>query len=538
VRDRRLAPLWALLLALLLADLLPPAGVAAAAPTPGCANSHFWTCRHNLGTLRPTSVTSEGLSLFMMDPPAGRIEQLRFNQDGSFTQIPLPWLPIADAVALTREESGAPFNPNPAAAFGSLVLGPRAFYAIVTLPDPALGIDATVPYLFRADRIPTAISGGWRFLRQTAGGADQGLASVVMNRTVWMLRSCSQVCLDARRKGRNAAFAVDWQPLATENIRILQPPGPTIDLGDTVRARPAAGVTATAEAIYVFGGQETPNTATRIPLKNGLPGKPEQMTDLPVARRAATALVHGTLIYLVGGTDPARPTDPVIERGRIEAWSDPRGGTVRGHVRKWEPLPSPSLPTGVTIATATFARGQLWIIRSDGWIQTMDVGAVAPGQTRLTWDQTEAVTRHKLANGSLGPAVTSHPVPPQPIKVRRGDVIELKIDWSYLGAQTFEGVNVQIAGVLSDTGIRRSAPFITARQASFPSASLLPPGGPGPQLELTAVIPEVVTDVARNRKVPDRRSEYNATVQLVTASGQKLGPLQRLRFVVERTPTA
>src|SRR5205823_12823091 len=141
-----------------------------------------------------------------------------------------------------------PVSPDlPPAGLGTLVLEPRAFYAIVTFPDPA-DQTTSVPLLWRADRIPTAIEGGWRFLRQTAGPADIGLSAVVMDRTVWMLRSCG-VCA----KNANAAFAVDWQPLATENQQILQPPGPTIDLGRDVHQREAAGVTATQDALYVFG---------------------------------------------------------------------------------------------------------------------------------------------------------------------------------------------------------------------------------------------------------------------------------------------
>src|SRR5437762_3548510 len=113
-RPRRLVGLWAVLLLLLFADLVPPAPVASAAPAsaPACDDTAFWRCRHYLGTLKPTSVTSEGLSLFMMDPPAGRIVQLRFNVDGSFTEVALPWLPV---------------GPNVKAELGSIVLGPRAF---------------------------------------------------------------------------------------------------------------------------------------------------------------------------------------------------------------------------------------------------------------------------------------------------------------------------------------------------------------------------------------------------------------------------
>jgi hypothetical protein len=518
-RPRRWPGLWASLIILLLAGLLPAAPIAsaasAAAPSPACTSSPFWTCRVQLDGIRPTSVTSEGLSLFMMEPKSARIAQLRFNEDGSFTQIGLPWvLPPS-----------SPLKPE----LGTLVLGPRAFYAIVTFPDPAIGVDATIPYLFRADRIPTAMSGGWRLLRQTAGPADY-LSSVVMNRTVWMLRSCGQDCLDARKKGSNAAFAVDWQPLATENLQILQPPGPTIDLGDAVKPRPAAGVTATQEAIYVFGGQDTPKSATRIPLKNGTPGTPVQMRDLEGDRVGATALVHGTIVYLVGGNNPNDPTDPAIVRGKIEQRADPRTGAVIGNIQKWEPLPPPKL-NGAAITTAVFARGQLWIIRNDGWIQTMDVGAVAPGQSRLAWEPAYV----SINGGQAVPAI-----PQQPIKVRHGGTVDLTLDWSYTGAQTFDGVSVEVVGQPADPGDKTKGAFInhtetgTPRLDLQPKLTLLPPTTGGGQVSLRAVIPSTVTvDLKKRKTAPDRRSEYNATVQIV-AGGQRLGPVRRLRFVIER----
>ena len=268
------------------------------------------------------------------------------------------------------------------------MLGPRAFYAIVTFPDPTIGIEASVPYLFRADRIPTAMSGGWRMLRQTAGAADAGLASVVMNRTVWMLRSCSQDCLDARRKGANAAFAVDWQPLATENSQILRPPGPTIDLGEAVRARPAAGVTATADAIYVFGGRDTPTT------RDPHPAQERQPRDARSRCRRWRASASARPLCVHGDDGLPRRRKPV---GRLADGPGRRAGQDRGAGRPARrdrdrqraevgAAPGPNLQAGVRILTAAFARGQLWIIRSDGWIETMDVGAVAPGQSRLAWE--------------------------------------------------------------------------------------------------------------------------------------------------------
>jgi hypothetical protein len=256
------------------------------------------------------------------------------------------------------------------------------------------------------------------------------------------------------------------------------------------------------------------------------------MPPLPRDRRAASALVHGTTVYLVGGNNPG---EPFIVRGKIEARNDPRTGVVLGNIQRWEPLPDPALPAGVSISSAVFARGQLWIIRDDGWIQTMDVAEVMPGRSRLTWDRTTAITTRKLPDGSDDAPIFSEPVLPQPIRVRRGDVVELTLDWSYIGAQTFDGVTVDVLGQPADTGVRRSASFITPSRTDWPAgtAALGPGGTAGPQIQLQARIPTEVTDPRTGRKVADRRSEFSATIQ-VTAGGQRLGPLQRVRFVVDR----
>lgn len=508
--------------------------VRAAAP---CDDSHFWRCTSfDLGSFKPTSVATEGASLFAMDPPAAQIKQIRFEPNGGFTIIDMPWMPVLAS--------------TPPAEFGQIVLGPKAFYAILTFPTAGRP-ETSVPFIFRAERVPTAIRGGWRLLRQTAGPADLGLSATVMNRTVWMLRSC-QVCVTAR--GRNASFGIDWQPLASEHTQILAPPGPTIDLGNSVDALPAAGVTATREALYVFGGDasddERAKRATRIPLKNGRPGERTSLEKLPYPRQGATALLHGTTIYLVGGNDPG---DPIILRGKIRS-RDPLALDKPGNIRTadWEQVPDPALPPGVKIVTAIFARGDLWIFRDDGRAQRANVADLVPGRSRLTWDRTTAlITRPRPAGGT--DVIFSEPIPPQPIRVRRGDAVDVTLDWSYSGSQFLDPLTVDISSAPVNPCVRTSPRVLNALGPAVPVPGvnyegvrirynagvfpLVPPTTAGAQIELQTVIPTTAQVLKDGRcvSVPDRRNEYNAVIT-INAGGQSLGPVQRLRFVVEKPP--
>lgn len=539
---------------LLLVDVsaAPPAGAAppGGRPAPGaCDPTPFWECittsakvEYDLlarDGLKPTSVATDGLSLFLMDTASNKMRQIRFTAGDGLADLieQLPW-PIADPVARPAQ-------------FGVLVLGPRAFYAIVTVPDAGRP-ETSVPLLYRADRVPTAIRGGWRFLRQTAGPADVGLSAAVVNSTVWMVRSCG-VCQGLR--GQGSAFSVDWQPLATENNEILRPPGPTIDLGTSVVPRPAAGVTATKDAIYVFGGRDTPRTATRIPLKSGSPQGPVKTCDPnlrvdpcqsdlkndrgvdstdPAVPNPSTALIHANTIYLVGGNQPGKPA---IERGRID-----RTGNVP--TEAWEPVPDPYLPSGVKILTAVFARGKLWIFRDDGRIQAMKVTATVPGQSRIAWGTTTALIQRNKADGTPDAPIFLEPRPPQPIRVRHGDKIDLTFDWTYTGAQELSNVTVDVAGTIADTGVRRS-PIILTNPAptTLPMKLddlLSPPETGGTQIALSVAIPTCLTRPGSRavrpcagNQIVDRRGEYNLSVT-ISAGGQKLGPIQRVRFVVER----
>jgi hypothetical protein len=251
------------------------------------------------------------------------------------------------------------------------------------------------------------------------------------------------------------------------------------------------------------------------------------MPDLPEDRVGATALVHATTVYLVGGNGA---TGPVVMRSKIEERADPRNGTLIGNVQTWESVPAPNM-NGATVSTAVFARGQLWLIRSDGWIESMDVGATVPGQSHLSW----APVSVRINGGAPFTVVA-----PQPIKIHHGDKIDLTLDWDYSGAQTFQGVTVDVSGQPADPGKKNSPSFIATGDGALRSQidlALDPPASDGQPIALHAEIPTQITDPrisnpARAIK-PDKRTEYNATVQ-VSAGGHAIGPVQRLRFVIDR----
>jgi hypothetical protein len=464
--------LLAALAVLFVVGTRPAAAECPNAPTPVAENT-FWknadrTNDFPLCPLEITSATSDGLSLFAMDPRAGRVVQLQFAAGDTFNRIDPP-SPVSAAGPDDRVDA-------------MLLLGPRAFYAVATVPGQV------EPTLFRADRVPTAMRGGWKPLRHIAGRADLGLAAVAMNQTIWMLRSDSA-----------AGFNVDWQPVATENNEVLAPPGPTIKLGNPAGNREAAGVTATKDAIYAFGGLTQPLDAVRIPLVNGAPTAPVPLGRLPQARQGATALVHATTVYLVGGNAPGTPT---IIRAQIAR---------DGSLGPWERYPEP--PPGAEIRTAVFARDHLWIFRSDGSIQKSRVGDAAFGRARVVWN---ADTRPRF--------------------VQPGEQVPIDVNWTYEGPRDLTGISASVTGSFVDPRARRPVPIVRLDPVSFGGVTLSAPTTVGTPLRLIATIP---TD--------KKRSEYMGMVQLhytettVDASGQlrttvrSLGPLLRFRFLVKRT---
>ena len=455
-------------LAVLLLGAPGPANAATPTPTPPAENGYWKNAlatrgssacgdvRFPLCDVHVTSATSEGLSLFAMDPALGRVVQLQFAAGNTLTRIDLP-SPISAALPGDRVN-------------GVLLLGPKAFYAVSTTSGD------TIPTLFRADRVPTAMRGGWKTLRHIAGPADVGLSAVAIDDTIWVLRSDS-----------TAGFNVDWQPVATENNEQLAPPGPTIKLGNPDRTRPAAGVTATKDAIYVFGGRTSPTDATRIPLANGAPAAPVSVGRLSSARAGATALVHASTVYLVGGNDPGRPT---IERAPIN-----RDGTLG----RWERYPEP--PPGAAILTATFARDHLWIFRADGSIQKSSIGAGAPGRAHVNW-KADTHTR----------------------TVQWKDPIDIPIDWTYEGPRDLTGVEVSVFGSAVNVSDRHPTPFVgIAPSPTLATLELASPTTDGPTLHLVGSIPD-----------DHRRTQFLATV-MIKANGVSLGPLLRFRFVVKRS---
>jgi len=359
------------------------------------------------------------------------------------------------------------------------------------------------PWLYRADRVPTAMRGGWKPLRHIAGPADLGLSAVAMNNTIWMLRSDSAT-----------GFNVDWQPVATENNEQLAPPGPTINLGPPSGTREAAGVTATKDAIYVFGGKSLPFEVLRIALVNGGPTPAQKLTSLRYAREGATALVHGSTVYLVGGNTNG---GPAIERAPIL-----RDGTLGA----WESFPEP--PAGAPIKTALFARDYLWIFREDGSLQKSRIGLSAIGHARAIWD---ADTRPRV--------------------VTRGETVQIPIKWSYDGPRELMDLSAAVSGSFVDNHVKPLDPIsrlldpvsgTPGKSIGFGNLTLSPDplGGQdrtvGTPFTLSVTIPN---DPLRSEYMSLVQLYYQETIVDQTGATKKttrsLGPVLRFRFVIKRT---
>jgi hypothetical protein len=161
----------------------------------------------------------------------------------------------------------------------------------------------------------------------------------------------------------------------------------------------------------------------------------------------------------------------------------------------------------------------------------MSVSDVAPGRTYLDWNYVySTITR----GGNAGPAVPI--VPPGPIKVKHGDRVQIDLGCIYTGAQTLNGLSISIAASPLNPTDSKKGPFLVGSgKTVFTSQewALIPPESDCPPLTLIATIPDTYQNAKTNVSQKDRRTEYNATVQ-VTAGSQRLGPLLRLRFVIEK----
>ncbi|HEV8636204.1 MAG TPA: hypothetical protein VG370_18435 [Chloroflexota bacterium] len=486
------------------------AGAACAAmgrePAPGEVAAHpFWQTVYFFDTLRPNSLTSDGQSLFFLDHAAPALVQMPLGEKTLQTcELPTP------------DDWGSKPGEWPR-KHSVIQLGPRAFY-IVSTADKANDLDER-PTLYRSDRFPRAIRGGWRVLREKLNGpAIYGLHAVVQNTTLFMLRS-------------GPGYWVDWQPIQSTTAESIVPSGRKIPLARDDRGRPAAGVVVAEGHIYVFGGTETPNEVIRIPLRRGAPGTPEGLSQLPHTRVGSQALLHGRAIYLVGGNQPGEPT---IERALAPAPGSPG-------VLTWERVPEPP-PEGGAVIAAAFARGKLWIVRADGRVQTADLAELQPGRGVFTWDRT--IKRSRV--------------------VREGDVLDLDLPWSYTGPVDLQ--NIAVDAKASATypcvpslpssrdrrsricGLEPNPPFATITtpipsRTSSPTTPLSAPVA-GPPVGLRVAIPREDPD----NDLLDVRNEYVVHLTLRSKSDsctptgartcqQRHGNVLTLRFVVDRRPT-
>jgi hypothetical protein len=511
----------ALLLGLLLSQLVDLAPYGPAAPTAraasGCAPiGHapasgevaphpFWETVYLFDTLRPSSMTSDGQSLYFLDQATPQLVQMPLGARSLETcELPTPEEWQSDPDQSPRKHS-------------VILLGPRAFYIVSTADRPNDADER--PTLYRAERFPRPLRGGWRVLRQTLNGpAVDGLQAAVQNTTLFTLRS-------------GPGYWVDYQPIQSTTAESIAPASLKIPLGNDDHGRPGAGVVVAEGYIYVFGGSASPKEVVRIPLRRGVPGMAEGLNELTGERQGAQALVHGRAIYLVGGNEPGKPT---IERAAV-----PPAGSA-GDLR-WERVPEPP-PDGGPIIAAAFARGKLWIVRADGRLQSADVANLQPGRAVFTWDRSIRTSR----------------------VVRPGDTLDLDLPWSYAGPVDLQNIAVEVKASpsypcapalpsLRDRrnricGLDANPPFasVTTPIPSHTTSPMAPPSAPvaGPPVSLHVAIPSEDPD---NRLV-DVRGEYlvqltlRSKSELCTPTGartcqQRHGNVLALRFIVDRRTT-
>ena len=450
----------------------------------------FWTNEFIFTSFRPNSMASDGQSLFLLDQGdptltparAPQIVRLPLHQRTSRTCV----LPVPDdwtaAGAVPRK-------------FSVLLLGPRAFY-LVSNADAA----PYVPTLYRADRFPTAIRGGWRALRNLRRQADEGIDAVVENTTLFLLRSDSQ-----------HGYEVDWQPIESTTAESIVPAGTTIHLADTAK-RAAAGVAVAERAIHVFGGRFSERDVVRIPLRNRVPTEEEDLPPLNSNRIGGKALIHARSLYLVGGNESGRPT---IERTSVPL-------STNGSRIQWDAMPEPPSGDGEIIAS-TFAKGKLWIVRANGKVQSSNVAAIQPGKSVIEWATT--IKRQRT--------------------VRPGDSFMVELPFKHVGPQDLSDISLEFTASPRQTDSRRNDNFATFRASSLPTGTVLraaPSTSPfaGPTLCMQVNIPttKVRTEyiaIAMLRSGPASAKSCLATLQIRPCL-QKFGPQLVMRFIVDKRP--
>ena len=500
-----------LLLVLLIALVLPahagaaepcslPAALADAGEGPawneleGCV----WPDDPVHGEFRPTTAAADGQNVYLLQLSTGRTVKIgRAAGSGGFG------VGGGSGIALSIEELPAlPIDPDEVFRLGFLgpavlMVGPRALFAVVNTHWSWIEADAKgslsddepckatiCPVLFRMDNSP-GTQNEWRAVRPIAPAGSRIVGAALTNNTIWSLRALG------------GKLTVGYQPLGTASEVRLPPAGPQTDpklTGDT-----AFAFAATRDFLLAFDA----GRVASLPLLKNTPREPKAAASLRFTKGQPKAVVHAGYLYLIGGNLAA---DPVIERARI---------TSAGELASWERFldPSGQGDPGLSvapIATATSARGFIWIFRNDGAIQVMRVSDAAAGQARIAWT-----------------------VDQRPRVVELGKSYEIDVEWDYIGPMELNNLTGTVAATPAQTaavlgaGATRPAPFAWllggggSLVEQIEIAGLLPsPTAPGPTLRLCVKIPATT-----------RRTEFQATI-LVRSNKQAIGPALRLQFKV------
>lgn len=445
--------------------------------------------------IRPTSLSSDGLSIYAFDPAAGLANQLQFVGDTfRVTQLPK----IAD-----------PIDPGEGVA-SRLVVGERGLYVVGTVHGD------TEPKVRRIDRAGSTVRGDWRIRPGATNSAPLTAVSAAVDNGLWTLRA----------DNAGPPSKLDRQAIETD-LAENQPPQNVLTLDTTGAGAALAGSgLATIErpktliapnpgqeapvqgALYAIGGLGSETLVKRIPIVHGVAQSPTPEPAMKAPRVDAATTVQGSWLYAIGGNSGGA----TIERARIAS-----DGALSG----WQAMPEP--PAGASIVNAVAGQAKLFIFRADGTVQRMSLTDNEPSRAKVAWG-----------------------IGTQPQHVKRGDTVNLTVPWQYVGPQNLRGLTVTLTGSIADPGNKKSSTWVTVKPTTLGDVSA-PLFATGQPLVLTGTVPRTLT-ASDGKQRPDRRTSLFAALQMRAIDDENIvycnkslnkpctrgiGPMLYVRFLIK-----
>jgi hypothetical protein len=401
-----------------------------AAAAKAAADEEFW---QPLGALpfQPSSIVSDGQGIYAVGE--GKLVRVPIKNGSLGSPVNLPW-------------------PKQFGTSGSLSLGRGGLYATVAEEEGA--------GTYRAEINPGgSIMNAWRAVAHLQG------------QNTWAVTSGSHDRIWLSHAGvRHWVHWLDAVPPGGYGRREFNE---GVNIGG-----PRVGSTfvTSANHLFVLGGQGSDRKATMLPLVKGTPGKPREITRLPVPMVNAVAAVHASMLYAI-----SQQGDEV----RVDRATIGYDGTLNGWAKLVGPRPGPAAVAAVAI------QGLIVIARADGTVEGLSVAAVAPGRRVIKWSTND-----------------------KPRSIRPGQTITERIPWNYEGPEEIDSFSAWTyatgkASKLADDGASLAGTHIEAG------------GGTGRELVLVITVPK-----------GSKRRDYWSIIMLKTHD-RPIGRILRIHHINE-----